>query len=69
VFLNSLSQTDEPKNFEIAKLDPKWCKAMDEELHALEKKIKLGKYIFYQKIRNRLVASGYIRLNIVVMIS
>jgi hypothetical protein len=42
VFLNSLSQTDEPKNFEIAKLDPKWCKAMDEELHALEKKLNLG---------------------------
>jgi Reverse transcriptase (RNA-dependent DNA polymerase) len=37
VFLNSLSQIEEPKVFEIAKLDPKWCKAMDEELHALEK--------------------------------
>jgi Reverse transcriptase (RNA-dependent DNA polymerase) len=37
LFLNSLSQIEEPKVFEIAKLDPKWCKVMDEELHALEK--------------------------------
>jgi hypothetical protein len=37
VFLNSLSQIEEPKVFEIIKLDPKWCKAMDEKLHALEK--------------------------------
>jgi hypothetical protein len=67
VFLNSLSQIEEPKYFEIAKLNPKWCKAMDEELHALEK--KHGKYIFYQKIRKHLVISGYIRLSTVVMVS
>jgi Reverse transcriptase (RNA-dependent DNA polymerase) len=36
-FLNSLSQTEEPRPFEIEKLDPKRCKAMDEKLHALEK--------------------------------
>jgi hypothetical protein len=41
VLFYSLTRTDEPKNFEIAKLGPKWCKAMDEELHALEKKSNL----------------------------
>jgi hypothetical protein len=41
IFLNSLSQPEEPKIFEIAKLDPKWCKAMDEELHALEKTLNM----------------------------
>jgi Reverse transcriptase (RNA-dependent DNA polymerase) len=49
VFLNTLSQSEEPKVFEIAKLDPKWCKAMDEELDALEKKTKHEKYACYQK--------------------
>jgi hypothetical protein len=49
VFLNSLSQTDEPKNFEIAKLDTKWCKAMDEELHTLEKKNQTWEIYFLPK--------------------
>jgi hypothetical protein len=49
VFLNSLSQTDEPKNFEIAKLDTKWCKAMDEELHTLEKKNQTWEIYFLLK--------------------
>jgi hypothetical protein len=42
VFLNSISQADEPQTFEIAKYKPNWCKAMDEELHALEKKSNMG---------------------------
>jgi Reverse transcriptase (RNA-dependent DNA polymerase) len=37
IFLNSLSQIEERKVFEIIKLDTKWCKVMNEELHALEK--------------------------------
>jgi hypothetical protein len=37
VFLNSISQIEEPTVFVIAKLEPKWCKAMDEELQAMEK--------------------------------
>jgi hypothetical protein len=36
-FLNSISQANEPQTFEIAKHNSNWCKAMDEELHALEK--------------------------------
>jgi transposase InsO family protein len=36
-YLNALSQTEEPKNYEMAKLDLRWHKAMNEELHALEK--------------------------------
>jgi Reverse transcriptase (RNA-dependent DNA polymerase) len=49
VFLNSLSKTDEPKNFEITKLDTKWCKAMDEEVHALEKKNQTWEIYFLLK--------------------
>ena len=36
-FITSLSKIYEPTSYEIAQSDPKWCKAMDEELHALEK--------------------------------
>jgi hypothetical protein len=36
-FLNLLSKIEEPNSYEIAKLDYKWCKAMEEELYALEK--------------------------------
>jgi hypothetical protein len=50
VFLNSLSQIEEPTVFEIVKLDPKWYKAMDEEVHALEK-IKRGKIYFQPKAK------------------
>jgi hypothetical protein len=51
-FVNVISTTKEPTTFEEAKRDPKWCKAMEEELHALEKKIKPGLYALYQKIRS-----------------
>jgi hypothetical protein len=37
VFLTALSKIEEPTNYEVAKNDPKWCKAMEEELYALEK--------------------------------
>jgi hypothetical protein len=37
VFLTALSKIKEPTNYEVAKNDPKWCKAMEEELYALEK--------------------------------
>jgi hypothetical protein len=36
-FVNVISTMAEPATFEEAKQDPKWCKAMDEELHDLEK--------------------------------
>jgi hypothetical protein len=36
--VNVISTMAEPATFEEAKQDPKWCKAMDEELQALEKK-------------------------------
>jgi Reverse transcriptase (RNA-dependent DNA polymerase) len=35
-FLNSLSKEQEPKTFDDARIEPKWCKAMEEELDALE---------------------------------
>jgi hypothetical protein len=41
-FLNSISQADEPQNFEIEKHNPNWCKMMDEEFHVLEKKSNMG---------------------------
>jgi hypothetical protein len=31
-----LLKIKEPTNYEIARNDPKWCKAMGEELYALE---------------------------------
>jgi hypothetical protein len=37
VFLNALTKIEEPNVYEIAKLDPKCCKAMDEEFDALKK--------------------------------
>jgi hypothetical protein len=40
--LSALSQTEEPKNYEMEKLDLRWHKAVNEELHVLEKKSKLG---------------------------
>ncbi|KAJ3705609.1 hypothetical protein LUZ61_009314 [Rhynchospora tenuis] len=36
-FLSAISQNEEPKNFEEAINQPVWCKAMKEELQALEK--------------------------------
>jgi hypothetical protein len=38
--------------FEIVELDPKQCKAMDEEIIVLEKKIKHGEYVCYQKAKD-----------------
>jgi hypothetical protein len=37
-FVNVISTMEEPATFEEAKRDSKWCKAMEEELHALKKK-------------------------------
>jgi Reverse transcriptase (RNA-dependent DNA polymerase) len=36
-YLSTLTQTKELKNYEIAKLDPRWYNAMNEKLHALKK--------------------------------
>jgi len=36
-FLNLLSKVEEPSSYEVAKKEPKWCKAMEEELQALKK--------------------------------
>ena len=36
-FIAAMSKIEEPTNYEVARNDPKWCKAMEEELHALEK--------------------------------
>jgi Reverse transcriptase (RNA-dependent DNA polymerase) len=47
-FLNLLQRIEESNSYEIAKLDKKWCKVMEEEFHILEKN-KRGKYICYQK--------------------
>jgi hypothetical protein len=68
VFLSSLSLIKEPTTYEVAKIKPKWCRAMNEELYALEKKIKLERFIIYQKIKNRLDANRYIKLNIIAMV-
>jgi hypothetical protein len=40
--VNVISTMEEPATFEEAKLDSKWCKAMEEEIHALEKKLNLN---------------------------
>jgi hypothetical protein len=37
VFLSSLSRIEELINYEIAKLELKWCKAMNEKLNVLER--------------------------------
>jgi hypothetical protein len=50
VFLNILSQIEESNVFEIAKLDQKWCKAMDEEPNALEKNQTLEICLLPKKI-------------------
>jgi hypothetical protein len=49
VFLNTLSKEEEPTNYEITRLEPKWCKVMDEVLCALEKKLNLGSMLFIKK--------------------
>jgi hypothetical protein len=49
VFLSSLSKIEEPINYEIAKLESKWCKVMNEELNALEKKSNLGSMLLTKK--------------------
>jgi hypothetical protein len=36
-FITSISKEQEPSNFVEAIKNPKWCKAMQEELSALEK--------------------------------
>jgi hypothetical protein len=58
-----LSRVGEP--IEDAKNEPKWRRAIEEELKALEK--KLGKFATYQKIKNPWVINGYTKLNIIVM--
>jgi hypothetical protein len=40
---------------------------MNEKFYALEK-IKHGKYVCYQKIKNRLVVDGCIKSNIIVTV-
>jgi hypothetical protein len=62
-----LSQINEETKYEMAKIDPRWHKTMNEEFHAL-KKIILGKYVSYPKIKNQLVASEFIKLNIIIII-
>jgi hypothetical protein len=64
-FLNNLSRVGEPISFEDAKNEPKWRRAIEEELKALEK--KLGKFATYQKIKNLWVINGYTKLNIIMM--
>jgi hypothetical protein len=49
-FINNLFKIEEPTSYEIAKREQKWCKAMEEELNALEK-IKLGKFVNCPKIK------------------
>jgi hypothetical protein len=51
-YLSVLSQTEESKNYEMIKLDLRWHKAMNEELHALEKN-QTWKYENYQKIKKK----------------
>jgi hypothetical protein len=41
VFFSSLSLIKEPTTYEVAKIKPKWCRAMNKELYALEKKSNL----------------------------
>jgi hypothetical protein len=36
-FIITLSKIEEPTNYEMARTNPNWCKAMREELYALEK--------------------------------
>jgi hypothetical protein len=67
MFFESLSLIKEPTTYEVAKIEPKWCMTMNEILHAL-KKIKLGRFVIYQKIKNWLDENGYIKLNIIAMI-
>jgi hypothetical protein len=47
--VNDISTMTEPATFEEAKYDPKWCKTMDKELHALEKKSNLDYMPFTKK--------------------
>jgi hypothetical protein len=49
--LSALSQTEESENYEMAKLDLRWHKTMNEELHALEKNQTWEIYANYQKIK------------------
>jgi hypothetical protein len=59
-FLSQLANQSEPAKFEEAKLNPVWCKAMEEELQDLKKMIH-GKLFHYQKIKNPWNANGYIK--------
>jgi hypothetical protein len=40
----------------------------ERRISCLRKKIKLEKYVSYQKIKNQLVTSEYIKLNIIVIV-
>jgi type III secretory pathway component EscR len=42
VYLIKISKEIEPTTFDEASQQPIWCKAMEEELQALEKKLNLG---------------------------
>jgi hypothetical protein len=55
-FLTFYKKIEEPHSYDIAKHDKKWCKAIDEELHVLEK-IEHGTYVCYPKIINQLVVN------------
>jgi hypothetical protein len=63
-----LSRIEEPINYEIAKLKPKWCKAMNEELNALERN-QTWKVCYLPKNKNRLDVNGYTKLNIIATVS
>jgi hypothetical protein len=53
--------------FEIVELDPKQCKAMDEEIIVLEKKNQTWRICLLPKSK-RLIVNEYIKLNIIVMV-
>jgi hypothetical protein len=62
-----LSKIEEPTNYEVAKNDPKWCKAMEEELYALEKN-QTWDLCTLPNDKNRLDVNEYTKLNIIVMV-
>jgi hypothetical protein len=39
----------EPTTYEVEKIEPKWCRAMNEKLHALEKNSNLGDLLSIKK--------------------
>jgi hypothetical protein len=66
VFFNSLTKIEESINYEVAKLNLKWYKAMEEELHVLEKKNQTWELYILPKnngtiewYKAKLVVKGY----------